>query len=86
MDWGMKGSSSDHPSNMEHIKFFKSTIIDNNHSAKTKKENYPPRRNEEKGTRTDQRNYQHERNQSTQIRQFFSQVQKSFLWILFFLF
>jgi hypothetical protein len=37
-----EGSSSDHPSNMEHIKFVKSTIIDNNHSAKTKKENQPP--------------------------------------------
>ena len=34
-----EGSSSDHPSNMEHIKFVKSTIIDNNHSAKQRKEN-----------------------------------------------
>ena len=34
-----EGSSSDHPSNTKPIKFVKSTIIDNNHSAETKKEN-----------------------------------------------
>jgi hypothetical protein len=60
-----EGSSSDHTSNTEPIKFVKSTIIDNNHSAETKKENQPPRRNERKSTKTesiDQRNYQHGRN------------------------
>jgi hypothetical protein len=34
-----EGSSSDHPSNTEPIKFVKSTIIDKNHFAETKKEN-----------------------------------------------
>jgi hypothetical protein len=71
-----EGSSSDHTSNTEPIKFFKSTIIDNNHSAETKKENQPPRRNERKSTRTEsvdqrnntntfsyQKNHQHGRNQ-----------------------
>jgi len=70
-----EGSSSDHSSNTEPIKFVKTTIIDNNHSAETKKENQPPRRNERKSTRTesvdqrnntntfsDQRNHQHGRN------------------------
>jgi hypothetical protein len=79
-----EGSSSDHPSNMEPIKFVKSTIIDNNHSAKTKKENQPPRRNEGKGTRTDQRNYQHERNRSTQRRQFFPRYKSFFYGYCFF--
>ena len=32
-----EGSSRDHPSNKEPIKFVKSTIIDNNHSTETKK-------------------------------------------------
>jgi septal ring factor EnvC (AmiA/AmiB activator) len=41
-----EGSSSDHPSNTKPIKFIKSTIINNNHSTETKKENQPPRRNE----------------------------------------
>jgi hypothetical protein len=79
-----EGSSSDHPSNMEPIKFVKSTIIDNNHSAKTKKENQPPRRNEGKGTRTDQRNYQHERNRSTQRRQSFPRYKSIFYGYCFF--
>jgi hypothetical protein len=70
-----EGSSSDHPSNIEPIKFVKSSNIDNSHSAETKKENHPPRRNERKSTRTesidqrnnpntvfDQRNHQHGRN------------------------
>ena len=48
-----EGSSSDHPSNTEPIKFVKTTIIDNNHSAETKKENQPPRRNERKSIRTE---------------------------------
>jgi hypothetical protein len=48
-----EGSSSDIPSNTEPIKFVKSTIIDNNHSVETKKENKSPRRNERKNTRTE---------------------------------
>jgi hypothetical protein len=66
-----KGSSSDHPSNTEPIKFVKSSNIDNSHSAETKKENQPPRRNERKGTRIesiDQRDYWHERNRPPQRR------------------
>jgi hypothetical protein len=47
-----EGSSSDHSSNTEPIKFVKTSNIDNSHSAKTKKENQPPRRNERKSTRT----------------------------------
>jgi hypothetical protein len=77
-------SSSDYPSNMEHIKFVKSTIIDNNHSTKTKKENQPPRRNEGKCTRTDKKNYQHERNQSTQRRQSFPRYKSLFYGYCFF--
>jgi hypothetical protein len=34
-----EGSSSDHPSNTEPIKFVKSSNIDNSHSTETKKEN-----------------------------------------------
>jgi hypothetical protein len=34
-----EGSSSNHSSNTKPIKFVKTTIIGNNHSAKTKKEN-----------------------------------------------
>jgi hypothetical protein len=61
-----EGSSSGQPRNKEPINFVKSSNIDNSHSAETKKENQPPRRNERKSTRTksiDQRNYWHERNQ-----------------------
>jgi hypothetical protein len=47
-----EGSSSDHPSNTESIKFVKSSNIDNNHSAETKKENQPPKRNERKSPKT----------------------------------
>jgi hypothetical protein len=60
-----EGSSSDQPSNIELIKFVKSSNIDNNHSTEIKKENQPPRRNERKSTRmesVDQRDYRHERN------------------------
>jgi hypothetical protein len=59
-----EGSSSDHPSNTESIKFVKSSNIDNSHSAETKKENQPPRRNERKSPRTefvDQKDYCHDR-------------------------
>jgi hypothetical protein len=69
-----EGSSSNHSSNTEPIKFVKSSNIDNSHSAETKKENQPPRRNERKSTRTesvDQRDYRHERNRPPQRRQFF---------------
>jgi hypothetical protein len=82
-----EGSNSDHPSNTEPIKFVKSTIIDNNHYAETKKENHPPRRNERKSTRTksvDQRNYQHGRNQSAQRRQSFSRYKGFFYGYCFF--
>jgi hypothetical protein len=82
-----EGSSSDHPSNTEPIKFVKSTIIDNNHSAETKKENQPPRRNERKSTRTesvDQRNYHHGRNQPTQRRQSSSRYKGFFYGYCFF--
>jgi hypothetical protein len=48
-----EGSSSDHPSNIESIKFVKSSNIDNNHYVETKKENQPPRRNEIKITKTE---------------------------------
>jgi hypothetical protein len=82
-----EGSSSDHPSNTEPIKFFKSSNIDNNHSAKTKKENQPPRRNERKNTRTesvDQRDYRHERNRPPQRRQTFSRYKSFFYGYCFF--
>ena len=46
-----EGSSSDHPSNTESIKFVKSSNSGNNHSAETKKENQPARRNERKSPR-----------------------------------
>jgi hypothetical protein len=48
-----EGSSSDHPSNKEPIKFVKSSNIDNSHSAETKKENQPARWNERKNPRTE---------------------------------
>jgi hypothetical protein len=48
-----EGSSSDHPSNKKYIKFVKSSNIDNNYSAETKKENQSPRRNEIKCTKTE---------------------------------
>jgi hypothetical protein len=41
-----EGSSSDQPSNTKSIKFVKYTIIDNNRSAETEKDNQPLRRNE----------------------------------------
>jgi hypothetical protein len=49
---GYEEGSSDQPSNIESINFVKSTIIDNNHSAETEKDNQPPRRNERKSIRT----------------------------------
>jgi hypothetical protein len=47
-----EGSSSDHPSNTQPIKFFKSSNINNSHFAEIEKENQPPRRNERKSTKT----------------------------------
>jgi hypothetical protein len=82
-----EGSSSDHPSNTESIKFVKSSNIDNSHSAETKKENQPPRRNERKSTRTkfvDQKDYWHERNQPPQRRQIFSRYTDFFYGYCFF--
>jgi chromosome segregation ATPase len=84
-----EGSSSDHPSNTKSIKFVRSSNIDNNHSAETKKENQPSRRNERENPRTefvDQKVYRHERNQPPQRRQTFSRYNFFFLWLLFFLF
>jgi hypothetical protein len=90
-----EGSSSGHPSNKESIKFVKSTIIDNNNSAETKKDNQPPRRSEGKSTRTEsieqrnntpstQGNHQHGRNQPTQRRQPFSRYKELFYGYCFF--
>jgi hypothetical protein len=66
-----EGSSSDHPSNTESIKFVKSSNIGNSHSAETKKENQPPRRNERKSPRPefiDQKDYWRDRSQPPQRR------------------
>jgi hypothetical protein len=82
-----EGSSSDHPSNTEPIKFVKSSNIDNNHSAETKKENQPPRRNERKSTKTesvDQRDYRHERNRPPQRRQVFQGTKVFSMVIVFY--
>jgi hypothetical protein len=82
-----EGSSSDHRSNTKPMKFVKSSNIDNNHSAETKKENQPPRRNERKSTRTesiDQRDYRHERNRPPQRRQTFSRYKGFFYGYYFF--
>jgi hypothetical protein len=76
-----EGSSSDHPSNTESIKFVKSSNIDNSHSAETKKENQPPRRNERKSPRTefvDQKDYWHDRSRPPQRRQIFSRYKDFF--------
>jgi hypothetical protein len=48
-----EGSSSGQPRNKEPIKFVKSTTNDNNKPAETKEDNHPPRRNKEKGARTE---------------------------------
>jgi hypothetical protein len=82
-----EGSSSDHPSNTEPIKFVKPSNIDNSHSIETKKENQSPRRNERKSTRTesvDQRDYRHERNQPPQRRHTFSRYKGFFYSYCFF--
>jgi hypothetical protein len=82
-----EGSSSDHPSNTEPTKFVKSSNIDNSHSAETKKQNQPPRRNERKSTRTkfvDQKYYRHEINRPPQRRQIFSRYKGFFYGYCFF--
>jgi hypothetical protein len=90
-----EGSSSGQPSNKESIKFVKSTTIDNNKPAETKEDNQPPRRNEEKGTRTEsveqrnntpsaQGNHQHGRNRPDQIRQSFSRYKYFFYGYFFY--
>jgi hypothetical protein len=76
-----EGLSSDHPSNTKSIKFFKSSNIDNSHSAETKKKNQPPRRNERKSPRTefvDQKDYWHDRSRPPQRRQIFSRYKDFF--------
>jgi hypothetical protein len=82
-----EGSSSDHPSNTESIKFVKSSTIDNSHSAEIKKENQPSRWNERKNPRTefvDQKVYQHERNRPPQRRQTFSRYKNFFYGYCYF--
>jgi hypothetical protein len=82
-----EGSSSDHPSNTEPIKFVKSSNIDNSHSAETKNENQPPKMNERKSTTTefvDQKDYRHERNRHPQRRQIFSRYKDFFYGYCFF--
>jgi hypothetical protein len=77
-----EGSSSDHPSNKESIKFVKSSNIDNSHSAETKKENQPARWNERKNPRTefvDQKVYR-----PPQRRQFFPRYKNFFYGYCFF--
>jgi hypothetical protein len=84
-----EGSSSNHSSNTEPIKFVKSSNIDKSHSAETKKENQPLRRNERKSTRTeslDQRDYRHERSRPPQRRQIFSRYKGFFYGYCFFFF
>jgi hypothetical protein len=76
-----EGSSSNHPSNTESIKFVKSSNIDNSHSAETKKENQSPRRNERKSPRTEfvgQKDYWHDRSQPPQRRPIFSRYKDFF--------
>jgi hypothetical protein len=47
-----EGSSSDHPSNTDSIKFVKSSNIDNSHPAETKKKDHPSKWNERKDPKT----------------------------------
>jgi hypothetical protein len=47
-----EGSSSNHPSNTDSIKFVKSSNIDNNHPAETKEKDHPSKWNERKNPRT----------------------------------
>jgi hypothetical protein len=77
-----EGSSSDHPSDKESIKFVKSSNIVNSHSAETKKENQLARWNERKNPRTelvDQKVYR-----PPQRRQFFPRYKNFFYGYCFF--
>jgi hypothetical protein len=77
-----EGSSSDHPSNTDSIKFVKSSNIDNSHPAETKKEDQPSRWNERKNPRTkfvDQKVYR-----PPQRRQTFSRYKNFFYGYCFF--
>ena len=77
-----EGSSSDHPSNKESIKFVKSSNIDNSHSAETKKENQPARWNERKNPRTEF--VDHKFYRPPQRRQFFPRYKNFFYGYCFF--
>jgi hypothetical protein len=86
-----EGSSSDYPSNTEFIKFFKSTIIDNNHSTEIEKYNQSPRKNERKGIRTESvyqinntNTSSDQRNRLAQRRQPFSRYKGFFYGYCFF--
>jgi hypothetical protein len=66
-----EGSSSDHPSNTDSIKFVKSSNIDNSHPAETKKEDQPSKWNERKNPRTefvDQKVYRPPQRRQTFLR------------------
>jgi hypothetical protein len=81
-----KGSSSDHSSNTESIKFVKSSNIGNSHSAEIKKENQPPRINERKSPITeflDQKDYWHDKSRPPQRRQNFSRYKIFSMAIVF---
>jgi hypothetical protein len=76
-----EGSSSDHPSNTESIKFVKSSNIGNSDSTETKKENQPPRKNERISSRPefiDQKDYWRDRSRPLQRRQMFSRYKDFF--------
>jgi hypothetical protein len=63
-----EGSSSNHPSNTDSIKFVKSSNIDNSHPAETKKKDHPSKWNERKNPRTevvDQKAYRPPRRRQT---------------------
>jgi hypothetical protein len=71
-----EGSSSDHPSNIDSIKFVKSSNINNSHPAETKEKDHPSKWNEKKNPRTkfvDQKVYR-----SPQRRQIFPRYKNFF--------
>jgi hypothetical protein len=77
-----EGSSSDHSSNTDSIKFVKSSNIDNSHPAETKKKDHPSNWNERKNPRTkfvDQKGYR-----PPQRRQIFHRYKNSFYGYCFF--
>jgi hypothetical protein len=77
-----EGSSSDHPSNTDSIKFVKSSNIDNSHPAETKKEDQPSRWNERKNPRIEFAD--HKIYQPPQRRQSFSRYKNFFYGYCFF--